>query len=95
MAQNHALASEITDCKDNAHISCFQIKDTFQKVGLFMGNLTLVYFLEYTCVNGWAEAAHPRKETKVGNFFEKNAYVVLQFTYFIGAFISRISVSCF
>ena len=77
ISNNEELAEEIPDAKQNEHITCFQIKDSFQKVGLFMVNVFSVYFLEYSCTNGWAVAANPEnKKINTGNFFENNAFVV-------------------
>lgn len=40
----------------------------------------LVYYLEYTCIVGWADRAHRAKD-KTDNFVNDNAFAILNFIY--------------
>lgn len=65
----------------------------FKKIWKYPVNLSLVYFLEYVIFSGFADRANPIERQAVGNnFFERNAFVVLQICYEIGVLISRSSL---
>lgn len=84
------------DSKDNKSFSWEAMKMSFAKVGVFIGNLTAVYWLEYIITTGWSDRAWRKGvEFDEDNFFDANAYVVLATTYQIGVFISRTSVQFF
>jgi battenin len=68
-----------------------------KKVGFFMLNLGLVYFLEYMCLTSFAERIvakinldHPERKD---DYLFKHGYVVFTFCYQIGVFLSRSSLS--
>lgn len=70
------------------------LKNSINKVGVFMINLTLVYIFEYVCTTCWADRAHLYDRNNK-DWFIANAYAVLSFTYQLGVFLSRTSVKCF
>jgi battenin len=82
------------DSQENAEFSCGALRNTFQKVGVFIVNLTMVYWLEYVCLNSWADRTW-RTGVYTTNWIETNSYAVLSLTYQVGVFLSRTSVQFF
>lgn len=53
-----------------------------------------MYFFEYACTTSFAERANP-KNTQVGDFWHRHAYVLLSMYYQVGVFISRSTLPLF
>ena len=56
-------------------------------------HLTLVYFLEYVCIVGFASASNPTVVDGSGGWWYDNAYEILSFCYQLGVLVSRSSIS--
>jgi hypothetical protein len=74
-------------------------KRILKNVGFFMGNLCLVYFLEYVCLSSFSyqiveklKDKYPER-VKSNDWILINGYVIFSFSYQIGVFLSRSSLS--
>ena len=81
---------------DNKGFTCENIKRVFSRVGFTMGNLSIVYFLEYTITTSFTVACahqiidlHPDQKN---SFVYANTYVIFNLCYQVGVFISRSSL---
>ena len=92
-----ANEKEFDEARNNKKLSIIELKKIIKKVGFFMFNLAVVYFLEYMCLTSFAEriVAKLNKEhpEKANEYLYKHGYVVFTFCYQIGVFISRSSLS--
>lgn len=74
-----------------------ELRKIIKKVGFFMVNLGLVYFLEYMCLTSFAERIMAKinleNPEKKDEYLYKHGYVVFTFCYQIGVFVSRSSLS--
>mmetsp|Transcript_18815 Transcript_18815/g.21016 ORF Transcript_18815/g.21016 Transcript_18815/m.21016 type:complete len:263 (+) Transcript_18815:585-1373(+) len=88
------------DAGDNVPMSISNARMIFGKMGWFMSNLAIVYFLEYSITIGFADAISNRltdHATKTegwneDSFFIKEAYVIFSFCYQFGVLLSRSSL---
>ena len=68
-----------------------------KKAGFFMCNLSAVYFLEYVILTCYADriSNHINKNNpdKKDEYIYANCYVIFNFCYSIGVFLSRSSLS--
>ena len=83
--------------EDNVKLSVKGIKIVFSKVGFYLVNIFIVYSLEITCQIGFANfwSLHMKGKTENKTWISNNAFIVMQFAYQIGVFISRSSLQCF
>ena len=82
---------------DNKPMSCESAISVIKRTGLLMSNLALVYYFEYVITTGLPVAIagqikqmHPKNEK---GFVLTNAFIIFNFCYQIGVFISRSSLS--
>lgn len=82
---------------DNKGFTWANTTRIFSNVGLLMINLSLVYFLEYTITTSFTVACASQiidKEAgRENQWVYENSYVIFNFCYQIGVFISRSSLS--
>jgi len=83
---------------DNKGFTWVNVKKVAGKVGMLMSNLSLVYFLEYTITTSFTVACASqiidKEPGRKDEFVYDNAYVIFNFCYQIGVFLSRSSLSC-
>ena len=78
----------------NAFFSILLLKSVWDSVGYWSINLSLVYFLEYVIITGFADRA-TQKYSNNGSFVKKNAFEIISFCYQVGVWFSRSSLKLF
>ena len=85
---------EAAEAAVNEELSFEAVRTVMRVVGQPILNLGLVYFLQYSCTTSFAERAH-RHSSLSGDFWHRNAFVLLSFSYQLGVFVSRSSLHFF
>eukprot|EP00347_Sterkiella_histriomuscorum_P007689 403347950 len=103
----HSIDRQQHDIMLNKTLNTHEFKKILSKVGYFIINLMLVYFLEYTILTSFCDkisrqmlAEHndkqigqPVNSPNNDNYLYVNGYAIMAFSYQIGVFISRSSLS--
>ena len=82
---------------DNKGFTCENVSKVGKRVGPLMSNLAIVYFLEYTITTSFTVANASQiidlEDGRDTQYVYENAYVIFNFCYQVGVFISRSSLS--
>ena len=77
----------------NQSLSMEGIRESIKYVGWPMLNLSLVYYLEYMCTTSFVDIGNSKKDTENSDsWMVRESFVLLQFAYQTGVFISRSSL---
>ena len=88
---------EIDDTSDNVKLTWANFVTIWNKGGSLMSNLAVVYYFEYVITTGFTQGTTDNIEIKyperIGTYAYTNAFVLFNFCYQTGVFMSRSSLA--